>query len=348
MAEHLLRKKPDPGEGRDRKQPGNRFQELLDNATKAFRPEALQRLERRLAGDPDADPQWQRVEQAIARLREQQALQEQSAENPREDDPEMIRLLLDRGADIEGRPGSYGRPLVRAARSGRLNTLRMLLARGAEIDTFAQGLESETPLTAACASNRMEVVQLLLEQGADYRQQDGHGNTGLHTAARCGHIAIMQRMLSLGLEVDLLNANGVSPFAFAAMAGHKGAMRFLKDKRASIGFLEAVALDDLSTARGMPPPTSSEQKRGWAFPLVHWAIRHGNTEALRLLVERGLRLTLDHPEAWSLLHTVILRGDTQRLQLLMPKGQTIKALVEIPSETERISDDASDQGAGTV
>src|SRR5688500_14921384 len=76
-------------------------------------------------------------------------------------------------------PGSLS-PLLYAARAGRLEGAKLLMANKAEINqTDANGI---TPLIMAIVNNRVAVAKLLLEQGADIHATDWYGRTPLWAA----------------------------------------------------------------------------------------------------------------------------------------------------------------------
>ncbi|KDN62992.1 hypothetical protein CSUB01_10458 [Colletotrichum sublineola] len=59
---------------------------------------------------------------------------------------EVVRMLLDRGADVNSRTDSRQTPLFRAARNGHLEVVQMLLDRGADVNP--EEFPNETPLGA--------------------------------------------------------------------------------------------------------------------------------------------------------------------------------------------------------
>jgi ankyrin repeat domain-containing protein 50 len=90
------------------------------------------------------------------------ALQAAAATRRNED---VIRLLLERGADINAQGGYYGNALQAAATCRNEDVIRLLLDRGADIN--AQGGCYGNALQAAAAKYGSEgVVRLLLDKGA--------------------------------------------------------------------------------------------------------------------------------------------------------------------------------------
>ena len=84
---------------------------------------------------------------------------------------DIVRLLLDHGADPNAR-GRHGRTsLHRASSFGDLDTARLLLAHGAEID--AQDDEGRTAYQIALEKRQDEVAQFLSAHGAKTSQDLG-------------------------------------------------------------------------------------------------------------------------------------------------------------------------------
>ena len=71
-------------------------------------------------------------------------------------------------------------PLLYAARDGRLESARLLLDAGADIEqTDANAI---TPLIAAIANNHPDVARFLIERGANVNAVDWYGRTPLWAA----------------------------------------------------------------------------------------------------------------------------------------------------------------------
>ena len=110
-------------------------------------------------------------------------------------DFDCVKLLLQYGADAEGRGGfrvdSPGypsvslticcTPLLVAAVNGNVKILSSLLEHGADINAVSEGLY--TPLMMAVRYRRIDAVKFLMDQGADANLQDKKGYTALHYVA---------------------------------------------------------------------------------------------------------------------------------------------------------------------
>ena len=75
-----------------------------------------------------------------------------------------MRLLLERGAEMEARDKDHSIPLHLAACNGHLVALRLLLERGANVE--ARDKYHRTPLHFATCNGLLAASRLLIENGA--------------------------------------------------------------------------------------------------------------------------------------------------------------------------------------
>ena len=104
-------------------------------------------------------------------------------------EPEIVRLLIARGANVHARSASLQSPLSFAASSGAKDAalaeiVRLLVAAGAAIDTLhSDAPESElTPLHLAAYGLKPAVCKALLAAGAAVDARSSTGATPLHKA----------------------------------------------------------------------------------------------------------------------------------------------------------------------
>ncbi len=79
--------------------------------------------------------------------------------------PELARLLIQHGADVNASDPSEGTPLHLAAESGSLEIVRMLLSHGAASVNVQDG-RAMTPLDWAALKRNDDVVKVLIDHGA--------------------------------------------------------------------------------------------------------------------------------------------------------------------------------------
>jgi hypothetical protein len=121
---------------------------------------------------------------------------------------EAVKLLLERGAEVNAKDSSGSTALVGAACSGQTNVVGLLLDNGADIN--ANAMWDGTPLMEAAHDDKIEVVKLLLARGADISATDGEGQTALDVARKKGNVAIVQLLQQIENPVNAVVASGTN------------------------------------------------------------------------------------------------------------------------------------------
>ena len=133
------------------------------------------------------------------------------------DDPEVVRLLLDQGADLHALD-EYGQTpfLMAALENENVEVFRLLLERGA--DPYAEDEYGNTALhNAAHANDNVEVLRFLLDMGAYVgTTTDDDGSTALHSAAGNNPNVEVVRFLLERIAVDVTDDHGSTPLHWAA------------------------------------------------------------------------------------------------------------------------------------
>jgi ankyrin repeat protein len=144
---------------------------------------------------------------------------------------EMVQTLLAAGADVN-HASVYGTPLTFAAFDSRPEIVKLLLEKGATVS--AGRPDQITPLMLAARAGQVEVIRELLARGAVTNGADNNGSTALSHAAREGNAEAVAVLLQAGSAVDTADAEGWTPLMHAAVNGHAAVVRQLLDKGASV------------------------------------------------------------------------------------------------------------------
>jgi ankyrin repeat protein len=176
--------------------------------------------------------------------------------------------LPDRGRRAEVKGGMT--PLLYAARDGRVEMARMLVAAGADLE-LGDG-NNIRPLLMAALNGQVDVARLLVEKGANVNADDFWGRSPLWAAVEFRNLDMNNN------DQDAPTDNGVDRAPFLDL------IRLLIDKGANVN----------ARTREVPPP------RRWLYSLndVSWvdftgqtpflrAAFSGDTTTMRLLVQRG-------------------------------------------------------------
>ena len=129
-----------------------------------------------------------------------------------------VSFLLDRGVPFNVDTRSYN-VLHEAAWGGFPQVARLLIDYGVgkhhERPLKGNGERGVTSLQLAAECGRAETVKLLAAAGADLDTQDRKGRTPLHRATYEGHAEAAEALLAAGADGTVLNKNGKTAFEIA-------------------------------------------------------------------------------------------------------------------------------------
>jgi ankyrin repeat protein len=104
--------------------------------------------------------------------------------------PQMVKLLLSAGFDAKSEFGSSS--LCHAADGGEIETVRLLLSHGADVNSITRWPKL-TALQCAACSGHPRIVKLLLSHGADANKvENPSGATALHFAMQQSHVGLFK------------------------------------------------------------------------------------------------------------------------------------------------------------
>lgn len=140
--------------------------------------------------------------------------------------PEIVRLLLERGADPRMPDGSSRSPLQMAVERGDLIVVEALLRAGAEVN--GRDKAGWTPLHHAGAKNQLEIARRLIAGGADARILSQLGGTALHEAAVGGGPDLLRLLIESGADPAIVSQTGVTALDLARQYGNAPGAAFLE------------------------------------------------------------------------------------------------------------------------
>jgi ankyrin len=141
--------------------------------------------------------------------------------------PPYRNVIFDRGGDNILSAGAT--PLLRAAKAGDNDAIRLLLAHGALVDLA--NADGVSPLMTAAGmghganptrgrykteSDGVESIELLVAAGADVDARNAQGQTALHAAAQKGWTEVVRTLAANGANLRVEDGAGVTPLQIAS------------------------------------------------------------------------------------------------------------------------------------
>jgi ankyrin repeat protein len=242
--------------------------------------------------------------------------------------PELVRLLLDSGANLEIKNGHLGtNPFKFAVTKGYSEIIKIFLEKGANPDYGVKGNieKNDTPLIIAAVklgSPSPEIVRTLIASGANPKIRD-HND--------CNPLSLLRwDEKTLPVALILLDA-GVSPNEPCFQKEHNGTL-----------YNWAIVAKSLELLKAAKKAKVDPNERDWngASPLL-LTIVQGVPEFTRAMIEVGAsaKRSFSSDEQRknnakdNILRQAILRGDLETLRILLDAGVKINENINIPEKS---------------
>ena len=255
----------------------------------------------------------------------------------------VVTFLIKEGADVS-LPDYDGRTALHFAVGSSDNSceiLRCLIENGADINKGRN--DNQTPLMVAAEKGHVSVATFLIERGADVDLQDENGNTALHHALYGSDVSceILSCLIGSGADVNGVNKVKHTPLMIAAKRGHINALTLLikhgahdvdlQDDDGNTALHHAVYGSDvsfeiLSCLIGIGADVNARANNG-CTPLMI-AADNGDINAVSSLVKCGANVDLQGKAGHTALHHAVLGPQAsicEILSCLIKKGADVNA-----------------------
>ncbi len=217
-------------------------------------------------------------------------LQEASA--LQQDNIEMVKLLIARGADING--GDWPALNTALMKTQRRDLVELLIQHGADVN--AKDKWEFTPLHYAIHNDESDFVDILITKGADVNAVN-RGEIPLQTAVNVGKREAVQSLLKAGANITAKNNKGLTALHFAAMSDDRDIVELLLDKGADI----------------------NAKDRQHGYTALHHTARLDKRNAAEMLIARGADINAKDKQGHTPLY-VAVNNDYKIAELLIEKG----------------------------
>ncbi|XP_041484073.1 transient receptor potential cation channel subfamily A member 1-like isoform X1 [Lytechinus variegatus] len=214
------------------------------------------------------------------------------------DHVDVVRYLLDQGADIDAEDLENRTPLLLAASKRAWRSARLLLQKGANF--FVKDAECRNVLHIAIIhGGNIRELRVFTDTQDTFasllNERDSHGCTPMHYATQRGNIVCVESLIDLGATVNLKNNSKQSPLHFAARYGRLNSIKRLLDSK--IG------------------PNIINDTDGEGMTALHIAALHGHQKVVQLLLLRGALLHKDY-KGRTPFHLAAMGGYKETMDIL--------------------------------
>jgi ankyrin repeat protein len=235
---------------------------------------------------------------------------------------ELVRLLLQNGADIKKRTEAGVRPLLLAVETNDASLVEIILkaasnineknreTNDASVTTFVPDRDptlyevdskGESALWKALRLRNRAMVKVLLEKGADPNLVIKCG-TMLQEIVQSGDMAMIALLLHYGADPNIISETGGFALIHAVAANKGNIVKFLLDNGADPNLFSKVCQSDTALIS---------------------AVRCNNYSLVKLLLRRNADIDLHAPESDSALIAACRLGNLQMADVLLEHGAAV-------------------------
>jgi ankyrin repeat protein len=238
---------------------------------------------------------------------------------------EIMKILLDSGADINQKNKKGESPIFRATRNNNIDIIKFLLDSGADIN--AKTNRGLTPLSTAAFNNYIDMIKVLVKRGADINTSDtSRGWSPLDNAIYKGNITIVKYLCENGATIT------ENSFSIAIEEGYANVLKYFK----KLG-LNAPANSIYSLVKNNNPKLINLLlKMGGDLNYIDdsgetplsIAMFNKSYECMEALCNLGANMTMiDIRTNFPPIQTAIIRGDHKSVKILLNNGVDVNTTI---------------------
>ena len=231
-------------------------------------------------------------------------------------DLNAVSCLLSCGFNVDQRDEKGSTALIHACGGGDLRIVRLLLQSGADVQVAAS--TGATALSAAIMRGHVDIVAALVAQPDVLAHRFDGGVSPLMLAAMLGRQAVLELLLSSGLDADEVDAQGNTVLHYLARFGC--ATREVDSTLRLWQVVLATPAARLINQANQRGDTALMLVLGADTPLQPFANESGVTQQIALLLRHGASLDGQNQLGASVLHLAAQRGALKLVEQLLALG----------------------------
>ena len=221
----------------------------------------------------------------------------------------VAELLLDNGADVDA-ADDYSNVLTDACESGNERLVQLFVEHGANVALTGDSVKS--PLVRACKRGSVIIARHLINHGADINAVDLHHGTALTAACSEGDEAIVRILLRNGADIEAAGGIGHSTaLCKACYFEHESTVRLLLDSGAGASKPSIIKHYGYSRAFEITP--------------LHIAAWKDSVKVAQLLINHGADANTHFDQIGTPLLLAAYVGNHSMVEFLLVNGADVLA-----------------------
>jgi len=240
-------------------------------------------------------------------------------------DRDEVQRLIEAGADLNAMEGEGWTALRGSACQGHIEVVRLLLDKGAQIISRNTSKERSAGNTAH-SRKRSAVAELDLEKGPLVVINDTDGLTALQRAAQAGHVNVVTLLLTKAAQVNATYKDATAALAWACWYERTEVAKVLKALGIEETLTIAAMLGNEENVQLFIEAGSAVNSKGMfgLTPLVHAAAK-GRASVVKLLLDKGADPDVKGADGSTALMWTFWYGHSGVARLLLEYGASVNA-----------------------
>ncbi|KAF2635293.1 hypothetical protein P280DRAFT_435040 [Massarina eburnea CBS 473.64] len=152
---------------------------------------------------------------------------------------EFVSSILEMGVDPDKTDKDNRTAVSYCSEAGHIMCIKVLIEHGASLDIREANFGNSTPLIRAAKNGHAEVVKMLLQSGrAAIETKDSHDRTALSWACQKGHTSVIETLLQFKANIETTDngksPEGYTPLWYAVLSNHPQVVQQLLEAGAAL------------------------------------------------------------------------------------------------------------------
>ena len=233
------------------------------------------------------------------------------------DQIEIVRQLIDKGADVDAKDGNGRTALDIAEEYNQKNVINVLIN--------ARDAKGRTILHRAAISGSVNDVEALIQKGVDIHILDNEGLTPLKWALAKEHVQVAGKLLKADKTGPsaLIKAVRLSDFRIVKYLLQDGIDEDLRDEDCSTALYEAILKGREDIIELLFDCCTNLDRLSDVWCLFHDTVESGKQKIVGLFLKKGIDINVRDKDGRTALHKAVLGESIVRANMLLAHGADV-------------------------